>query len=95
MDTLNLPERIRTARKAKNLSQFALALAVNVHERTVVAWEAGEHVPDDDNWKQLCRELPELDTERNNPLATVSLEDLIFEIDRRGFDVSLNPKKTR
>lgn len=96
MKQRTLAEQIRYARKAKGLSQYALSLAVVVHERTVVAWEAGDHVPDEANMKMLRAELkPFLDDAETGPLASVSMDELLAEIDRRGFDVIISSKKDR
>ena len=55
---VTLADRIRTARKAAGYtSQLKLANAVGVSERTVKRWEAGTHVPEEDNRRDLARVL--------------------------------------
>lgn len=49
--------RLRAARTEAGLSQLALAEAVNVHVRTVVAWETGRQIPRVDAVAALARAL--------------------------------------
>ena len=68
-----LNENIRTLRKAKGLSQEALAIKLSVVRQTVSKWEKGLSVPDS---SMLITLADELDTSVNILLGeTVSEED--------------------
>lgn len=94
--TLPLPSRIRQARYQKGVSQYNLAHSIGVHERTLVAWEAGEQAPSAANWEKLRVALkPMLDDESDHEqdlLVNATLESLMQEIDRRGFVVTVTPR---
>lgn len=96
MEQLNFAQRLRLARMAKGISQYALSLAINVHERTVVAWEAGDHIPDEANMRALQREFGSfLDDRDDSALATLTMDELLAEIDRRGYNITLTSKNAR
>lgn len=84
----NFPEALKIARKAKNLSQAALAKAVGIHEVMPGRYENKNHgeftAPSQKTWEKLNEVLTsgvEIDT---NPLKDFSLDQLVDEIKRRG-----------
>lgn len=54
---MNFSDRLIAARKAKGLSQEALAEALGVSRQAVSKWETGESRPDLDNLIALCEQL--------------------------------------
>lgn len=54
---MEFANRLITARKAKGLSQEALAEALSLSRQAISKWETGESRPDLDNLIGLCREL--------------------------------------
>lgn len=54
---MEFANRLIAARKAKGLSQEALAEALNLSRQAISKWETGESRPDLDNLTGLCREL--------------------------------------
>lgn len=91
-DHPNFAESLKAARKEKKLSQYDLSVAVGVHERTIVAWESGEQRPTENNWKLLESVLWSTSPA---PIQSIPLEEMLAEIDRRGYDFTLSIKKTR
>ncbi len=57
MDNQVIGERIRAARKAKNLSQDKLGEKLGVTFQAVSTWERGEFVPDSEHLPALAKEL--------------------------------------
>ena len=53
----NIGEKIRTARKIKNISQEELADLVNVSRQTIYKWESGVICPSRKNAEMLCNVL--------------------------------------
>lgn len=48
---------IEALRKAKKMTQFDLALAVEVSPNTIRSWEAGVTKPTDENYQKLLKAL--------------------------------------
>ena len=65
-----ISERIRNARKAKNLSQQALGDLLEVSFQAVSTWEQGKFIPDADHLPALAKALD------------ISLDSLFAEEDR-------------
>ena len=65
-----ISERIRNARKAKNLSQQALGELLDVSFQAVSTWEQGKFIPDADHLPALAKALD------------ISLDSLFAEEDR-------------
>ena len=49
-----LKDNLKSARKAKGLSQEELAIKLNVVRQTISKWETGETIPDIDSLKKLA-----------------------------------------
>lgn len=54
---MTLGEKIKTARKAKNLTQQQLGILVNAKHNSVCDWEKGKSQPDPDTIELLCGAL--------------------------------------
>ncbi len=54
MITINFQENLKNLRKAKGLTQFALAKALGVDQRTISAWEKGVCEPSFSMLVKLC-----------------------------------------
>lgn len=54
MMTINFQENLKNLRKAKGLTQFALAKALGVDQRTISAWEKGVCEPSFSMLVKLC-----------------------------------------
>lgn len=50
---MNLPQKIRTLRKKKGMSQLEMAEALNVSRQAISGWEAGTSKPSIENLKYL------------------------------------------
>lgn len=85
-------ETLKSARQSTGLAQWDLAKAIGVHVRTIYSWEHGDTAPDFNNWTKLHNVLigPNWAT---NPLADITLDQLLAEIERRGYDIVLSSKK--
>lgn len=60
MTPRSLGKVIRSARKAADLTQLALAVAIGVDPMSVSRWELGLFVPSGLAWARLCERLPSL-----------------------------------
>ena len=52
-----LGKQIRAGRVNKGLTQKTLCFRIGVNHQTLIHWEKGRGVPDDDNWKALEQTL--------------------------------------
>lgn len=89
-----LAQLIKAARKDKKLSQYDFGKGVKSHVRTVCAWENGEQRPSKESFARIVNFLSQPAT-TEEPLQHVSLDEMLAEIDRRGFDVTISSKKDR
>ena len=75
---MSLAERIKQARKAKEMTQEDLALALDVKSNTISNWENGISKPDADMIMELCDQL---DVDANWLMAYKPKCDLPYDED--------------
>lgn len=74
---MTLGETIRSARKAKGLTQRDLAKILDVKFNSISNWENDKHKPDVDTFEQLCRTL---DISPNDVLETAYSEQNVGKL---------------
>lgn len=102
-DDESFPEALKRARNRVGISQWDLANAIGCHPRTISAWENGERAPNQQFWDKLyntlnrlvinaCRPtaLPKKETLPPDPLQQATLDQLLAEVKRRGYNVIYN-----
>lgn len=57
LSTSHFPERVKAARKSKELSQAELAIATECTQADVCRFERGKHLPGLDKFVKLCNAL--------------------------------------